>query len=52
MATQEEEYCTGLLENIIEHNDRTNTPLSKEKILQAINMIMAERKSKNVTPIT
>ena len=29
MATQKEEYNTEMLETMIEHNDRSNTPLSK-----------------------
>ena len=33
MATQEEEYYKDLLETMIEHNDRTNTPFSKYKLL-------------------
>ena len=32
MVTQKEEYYTDLLETMIEHNDCSNTPLSKEKI--------------------
>ena len=32
----------GLLENMIEHNDRSKTPLSKENLRQAINTIVAE----------
>ena len=44
MVTQEEKYYTGVLENLIEHNDRTKTPLSKEKIQQAINTIVIETK--------
>ena len=31
-----------MLENTIEHNDRTKTPLSKEKLWQEINTIVAE----------
>ena len=42
MATQKEEYYTDLLETMIEHNDRSKTPLSKEKFQQAINTIVAE----------
>ena len=42
MATQEEEYYTGLLETMLEHNDRTKTPLSKEKLQQEINIIVEE----------
>ena len=41
-ATQKEEYYTYLLENMIEHNYRSKTPLSKEKLWQVINMIVAE----------
>ena len=42
MVTQKEEYYTYLLENMIKHNDCSNTPLSKEKLQQAINTIVAE----------
>ena len=42
MDIQEEEYHTDMLENTIEHNDRTKTPLSKEKLWQEINTIVAE----------
>ena len=42
MATQEDEYYMDLLENMIEHNFRTKTPLSKEKLQQEINTIVAE----------
>ena len=42
MTTQEEEYYRDLLETMNEHNDRTNTPLSKEKLRQQINTILAE----------
>ena len=42
MATQEDEYLADMLETIIEHNDRTKTPLSKEKLQQEINKIVAE----------
>ena len=31
-----------MLETMIEHNDRSKTPLSKEKFQQAINTIVAE----------
>ena len=40
MATQEEEYYTDLSETMIEHNDRTKTSLSKEKLRQEINTIV------------
>ena len=42
MSTQKEEYYTDLLGDIIEHNDRSKTPLSKEKLWQAINTIVVE----------
>ena len=42
MATQEDEYYTYLLEDIIEHNDRNDVPLSSEKLWQAVSKIMAE----------
>ena len=42
MVTQKEEYYTDLLETIIEHNNRSKTPFSKEKLRQAINTIVAE----------
>ena len=42
VATQKEEYYTDLLETIIEHKDRSKTPLSKEKLWQAINTIVEE----------
>ena len=42
MATQEEEYYTDMLGTMIEHNDRTNIPLSKEKLRQSINTIVEE----------
>ena len=46
MGTQEEEYYTDLLETMIEHNDRSNTPLSKEKLRKVINTILAETEEK------
>ena len=57
MATQEEEYYTDLLKNMIEHNDCTKTSFSKEKLWQVINMIVAEteeeeRNANNVTTDT
>ena len=42
MAIQEEKYYTDLFETMIEHNDSTNTPFSKEKIQQVINTIVSE----------
>ena len=44
-------------ETIIEHNDNSKTPLSKEKLQQAMNTIVAEtedgeRNDKNVTTDT
>ena len=42
MATQEDEYYTYLLEDIIENNGRNDVPLSSEKLWQAVSKIMAE----------
>ena len=41
MATQKEESHTGLLVTTIEHNDCSNTPFSKEHLLQPINTVVA-----------
>ena len=46
MANQKEEYYTDLLETMIEHNDRSKTPLSKEKLQKAINTVVAETEDK------
>ena len=46
MATQYKEFFTVLLETMIEHNDRSNTPLSKEKLRKVINTILAETEEK------
>ena len=46
MATQKEEYYTDLLETMIKHNYFSKTPLSKEKLLQGINTIVAETEDK------
>ena len=42
MATQIEEYYTNLLENIIDHNDRHNAPLSNEKLQELVSAIIAK----------
>ena len=42
MATQEDEYLADLLETIIEHNDHHKVPLSNEKLLQLVSVIVAE----------
>ena len=42
MTTQEEEYYMDMLETMIEHNDRTKKPLSKDKLRRANNMVVAE----------
>ena len=42
MSIQEEEYYTDIWETMIENNGCTKTLLSKEKLLQAINTIVAE----------
>ena len=41
-ATQEDEYLVDLLETIIEHNDRHETPFSKQRLRQVVNTIVAE----------
>ena len=54
MSTDKKEYFTGLLETMIGHNDRTKTPLSKEKLLQVINTIVTETEEEdlNVNNVT
>ena len=42
MVTQKKEYYTDLLENMNKRNYFSNTPLSKNKLWQSINMIVAE----------
>ena len=49
MVTQEEEYYMDLLETMIENNDRSKTPFSKEKLQKEINTIVAKRKRNNIT---
>ena len=41
-ATPKKEYYMYLLETMIEHNDCSKTPLLKEKLGQAINMIVTK----------
>ena len=48
--TPEEEYYMDLFETMIEHNERTKTLLSKEKLQQAINMIVSETKEEECNP--
>ena len=58
MATTKEKYYTKKLETIVDYNDRNNSPLSNEKLRQAVSKFMveteeveldAERNANNVT---
>ena len=42
MATTKEEYYTKMLETLVEYNIHNNTPLSNEKLRQAVIKVMAE----------
>ena len=42
MATPRDEYYTNMLETLIDHNDRHNTPLSSEKLRQSVSRVLAE----------
>ena len=42
MATTKEKYYTKILETLVDNNDPNNSPLSNEKILQAVSTFMAE----------
>ena len=42
MATTKYKYFENILENIVDHNDCHNAPLSNEKFRQAVSKVMAE----------
>ena len=42
MASTKEKYYTKILENIVDYNDRNNTPFSNEKLRKAVSKIVAE----------
>ena len=42
MVTQKEECYMTLVENLIDHNDLHNVPLSNEKLRQAVGTVMSE----------
>ena len=42
MTTAREECYTTILDSILNHNDRRDTPLFSKKLQEAVNRVMAE----------
>ena len=42
MATAGEEYCTNMLDFILDHNDRRGTPFPSKKLQETVSIVTAE----------
>ena len=52
METSRDRYYTEIFKTLTYYNDRNNTPLSNEKIREAINKVMEEESISNDNNIT